>query len=100
MGSMYWELFCLENGIQPDGHMPSNLSIRGEDDSFNTSFSETGTSSHVPWAVVIDLEPTALDELCTGTYCQLFYPEQLSSSQARKMLPSTMPLATPPLAKR
>lgn len=25
----------------------------------------------------VDLEPTVIDEVCTGTYCQLFQPEQL-----------------------
>jgi hypothetical protein len=32
----------LEHGIQPDGQMPSDKSVGGGDDSFNTFFSETG----------------------------------------------------------
>ncbi|KAJ8789983.1 hypothetical protein J1605_004735 [Eschrichtius robustus] len=47
------------------------------DDSFNTFFSETGTGRHVPTTVFVDLEPTVIDTVCTGTYCQLFHPEQL-----------------------
>ena len=35
-------LYCLEHGIQPDGQMPSDKSVGGGDDSFNTFFSETG----------------------------------------------------------
>ncbi|CAN1269617.1 Tubulin alpha-1 chain [Linum perenne] len=49
----------------------------GGDDAFNTFFSETGAEKHVPRAVFVDLEPTVIDEVRTGTYHQLFHPEQL-----------------------
>nr|KAF6450549.1 hypothetical protein HJG59_008416 [Molossus molossus] len=87
IGNACWELYCLEHGIQPDGQMPSDKTIGGGDDSFNIFFSETGAGKHVPQAVFVDLEPTVIDEVRTGTY-------QSSSSQARKMLPITMPEAT------
>jgi len=77
MGNACWELYCLEHGIQPDGQMPSDKTIGGGDDSFNTFFSETGAGKHVPRAVFVDLEPTVVDEVRTGTYRQLFHPEQL-----------------------
>lgn len=88
--------------------MPSDKTIGGGDDSFNTFFSETGAGKHVPRAVFVDLEPTVIgkwsivtpfflsplvdndnekllihhlycssDEVRTGTYRQLFHPEQL-----------------------
>ena len=41
-GNACWELYCLEHGIQPDGQMPSDKTIGGGDDAFNTFFSETG----------------------------------------------------------
>lgn len=92
----------MEHGIQPDGQMPSDKTIGSGDDSFNTFFSETGAGKHVPRAVFVDLEPTVVgaylvfpvalyyrhssvivlffnpsDEVRTGTYRQLFHPEQL-----------------------
>ena len=81
MGNAAWELFCLEHGIHPDGLMPSDDSIGIADDSFNTFFSETGTGKHVPRAIFIDLEPTVIDEIRTGTYRQLFNPSQLVRNQ-------------------
>lgn len=41
---MVFFLSCLflQHGIQPDGQMPSDKTIGGGDDSFNTFFSETG----------------------------------------------------------
>ena len=77
IGNACWELYCLEHGIQPDGMMPSDKTIGGGDDSFNTFFSETGAGKHVPRAIFVDLEPTVIDEIRTGTYRQLFHPEQL-----------------------
>ncbi|KAJ3585875.1 hypothetical protein NHX12_012283 [Muraenolepis orangiensis] len=77
IGNACWELYCLEHGIQPDGQMPSDKTIGGGDDSFNTFFSETGAGKHVPRAVFVDLEPTVIDEVRTGIYRQLFHPEQL-----------------------
>ncbi|KYM79439.1 Tubulin alpha-1 chain [Atta colombica] len=77
IGNACWELYCLEHGIQPDGQMPSDKILGGGDDSFNTFFSETGAGKHVPRAVFVDLEPTVVDEVRTGTYRQLFHPEQL-----------------------
>ncbi|XP_043191741.1 tubulin alpha-1C chain-like [Amphibalanus amphitrite] len=81
MGNACWELYCLEHGIQPDGQMPSDASIGIADDSFNTFFSETGAGKHVPRAVFVDLEPTVVDEVRTGTYRQLFHPSQLLSGK-------------------
>ena len=42
---------------------------------------ETGSGKHVPRAVFVDLEPTVIDEVRTGTYRQLFHPEQLMSGK-------------------
>ena len=89
IGNACWELYCLgsydqivmrfvifayiqcnphifeiaEHGIQPDGQMPSDKSVGGGDDSFNTFFSETGAGKHVPRAVFVDLEPTVVGEM-------------------------------------
>ena len=78
MGNACWELYCLEHAIQPDGHsVYSSNSIRGSDDSFDTFFSETGSGKHVPRAVLVDLEPTVVDEVRTGSYRDLFHPQTL-----------------------
>ena len=66
IGNACWELYCLEHGIQPDGQMPSDKTLGGGDDSFNTFFSETGAGKHVPRAVFVDLEPTVV-----GTYIKV-----------------------------
>ncbi|CAB4301257.1 unnamed protein product [Prunus armeniaca] len=57
VGNSCWELYCLEHGIQPDGQMPSDASVGVGRDAFNTFF------------------------IRTGTYRQLFHPEQLISGK-------------------
>ena len=68
IGNACWELYCLEHGIQPDGQMPSDKTIGGGDDSFNTFFSETGAGKHVPRAVFVDLEPTVVGKAQSQFY--------------------------------
>ncbi|GMT20338.1 hypothetical protein PFISCL1PPCAC_11635, partial [Pristionchus fissidentatus] len=77
IGNACWELYCLEHGIQPDGTMPSDKTVGVEDSSYNTFFAETQSGKHVPRAVFVDLEPTVVDEVRTGTYKNLFHPEQM-----------------------
>ncbi|CAI2294249.1 unnamed protein product [Caenorhabditis sp. 36 PRJEB53466] len=75
IGNACWELYCLEHGIQPDGTMPTQSTNNGE--SFTTFFSDTGSGRYVPRSIFVDLEPTVVDEIRTGTYKKLFHPEQM-----------------------
>uniref|UniRef100_A0A914V6F5 Tubulin alpha chain n=1 Tax=Plectus sambesii TaxID=2011161 RepID=A0A914V6F5_9BILA len=79
IGNACWELYCLEHGINPDGRLPVERESlqRGRDESFNTFFSESGSGKYVPRAIYVDLEPTVLDEIRTGTFKHLFHPDQL-----------------------
>lgn len=72
IGNACWELYCLEHGIQPDGNIPQES--KTDDNSFDTFFSETSSGKHVPRTVMVDLEPTVVDEVRTGAYRQLFHP--------------------------
>ena len=48
--------------------MPSDKTLGGGDDSFNTFFSETGSGKHVPRAVFVDLEPTVVGNVSLKIY--------------------------------
>ena len=98
VGNAYWNIFNLEIGIQSDGQMPSDKSINGGDDAFNTFFSETGTEKHVPRCVFLALKPTVVDEFRTGTYRQ--HSTQNISSPVRKMRPTTMPVDSAPSERK
>nr|GMC53086.1 alpha tubulin1 [Ipomoea batatas] len=61
--------------------MPSDKTIRGGDNAFNTFFSETRARKHAHRAVFVDLKPIVIDEVRMGPYGQLFHPEQLISDK-------------------
>ena len=63
--------------LPPDGLMPGDVTSGGGDDAFNTFFSKTGAGKHVPRGVMVNLEPTVVDKVRTGTYRQFFRPEQM-----------------------
>ena len=46
IGNACWELYCMEHGIMPDGHMPSEK--QAGDTSFTTFFAETGAGAFGP----------------------------------------------------
>jgi len=75
VGNACWELYCLEHGIGSDGRITDSAAPK--DQAFNTFFSETGSGKYVPRCVMIDLEPTVVDEVRTGNYSKLYHPEQL-----------------------
>jgi len=79
-GNACWELYCLEHGIRPDGIMENPTRIEDKE-AFNPFFTETMNGKHVPRALFVDLEPTVIDEVRTGTYRSLFHPEQLISGK-------------------
>ncbi|TGZ72185.1 hypothetical protein CRM22_002247 [Opisthorchis felineus] len=102
-----WELFCLEHGIRPDGKMVlSNDTQVGADlpDPASSYFKETSEGQYVPRTVILDTEPTVVDEIRSGAYRQLFNPDSLITdledaasnfarglySCARRVLPSAM----------
>ncbi|EDV27200.1 Tubulin alpha-1C chain [Trichoplax sp. H2] len=76
IGNACWELYCLEHGIHPDGHI-SEDSAPDQGESFSTFFSETGNGKYIPRALFIDLEPTVIDEIKGGKYHRLYHPETL-----------------------
>ena len=50
-------------------------------DVFNPCLSESGFDKHLTRAIFIDLEPSVIDEVRTGSYRQLFHLEQLISGK-------------------
>ncbi|KAI8067937.1 tubulin alpha-1B chain [Gongronella butleri] len=76
IGESCWELYCAEHGIEPDGRVnpdfKPNYKTSGE-----TFFSETENGKFVPRAIMMDLEPSVVDQVRVGTYKSLFRPNDL-----------------------
>uniref|UniRef100_A0A914XW83 Tubulin alpha chain n=1 Tax=Panagrolaimus superbus TaxID=310955 RepID=A0A914XW83_9BILA len=81
IGNACWELYCKEHGIDNDGMLSTDADIPPPQQSLNTFFTETDSGKFTPRAIYIDLEPTVLDEIRTGSFRNLFHPEQLISGK-------------------
>ncbi|KAH6853478.1 Tubulin/FtsZ [Chaetomium sp. MPI-CAGE-AT-0009] len=81
LGNSAWELYLLEHGLLPDGRPDPNAKDLAEGGSFDTFFTETSGGKYVPRSIFVDLDPSPIDEIRTGTYRQLFHPEQLMSGK-------------------
>ena len=56
--------------------------IIGKDkNSFNIFFFKTENEKYIPRTVFLDLDPSVIDEIRTGKYNKLYYPEQLISGK-------------------
>ena len=62
-----WELFCLEHHINPNGEKSDK-----DGPSPHTLFCEKDSSIYTPRAVMVDTEPTVLDEMRKGKYRNLY----------------------------
>lgn len=78
LGSSFWELFCLEHGIQPDGVMPEK---HQDDKSFQTFFFENKEGKYTPRSIYFDLDPTTIDEIRSGIYRNLYHSDFLISGK-------------------
>ncbi|KAF7383925.1 hypothetical protein HZH68_014682 [Vespula germanica] len=75
VASACWELFCLEHGLRPDGFLQRGY--RPVDQRYYTFFGPTATGKCTPRTVIVDLEPSVVDEIRTGAYRNLFNPSSL-----------------------
>ncbi|TPP57341.1 Tubulin alpha chain [Fasciola gigantica] len=80
LSSAIWELLCLEHAINSDGYLFTSSLDSAKFGNDETFFHHTQNGKRVPHAVIVDLEPTVIDEIRTGVYRNLFHPDQLISS--------------------
>ena len=73
LGSACWELFCLEHNICSDG---TQKIIDPNDQNFKIIFNEFRQERFSPRAVFIDLEPSAINEIRTGSYRDIYTQNQ------------------------
>lgn len=75
-----WELYCLEHNIKNDGSL-NDFAMGDDDNSFHTFFAESHTGKFTPRAILVDTEPTVIDEVRNGCYRDLFHPKQMINSK-------------------
>lgn len=80
MGESMWELLGLEHGIREDGTRdPAHKNIA--DAGLETFYSRANSGQYVPRSLMVDLEPSVIDEVRTGSSKRLWHPDQLISGK-------------------
>ncbi|VDM33282.1 unnamed protein product [Hydatigera taeniaeformis] len=81
MSSAFWELFCIEHGIDPEGCPVFWEGQSGDDldEGRDVFFEETESGGFSPRTVIMDTEPLVIDEIRAGVYRSLFNPQRLLS---------------------
>jgi len=78
IGSSFWDQIASEHGIQADGTYQGTKDYQRE--RANVYFSET-TDRFVPRAVLVDLEPAALETVKSAHFGKLFRPDNFINGQ-------------------
>ncbi|XP_025409157.1 tubulin alpha-2 chain-like [Sipha flava] len=82
MGNSVWNLYGTEHGIGKDGRAEektANDALCPADHS--TFYKETTAGKYIPRTVMVDLEPTVVDQVRTGAERNLYHPDQLISGK-------------------
>ncbi|XP_058449600.1 tubulin alpha-8 chain-like [Malaya genurostris] len=83
LGNSTWELYLMEHKIGKDGLLQEAVEPNNDDEnSFcGTFFQKTSKEQYVPRAVLVDTEPTVVDEVRNGPYQKLFHPDNMISGK-------------------
>jgi len=62
VGNACWELYCLEHGVDPDGHVQEDrLQPRWKENaSMGTFFNRSRAGKFFPRSIFVDLEPSVV----------------------------------------
>ncbi|QDZ21694.1 beta tubulin [Chloropicon primus] len=80
IGAKFWETIAAEHEISANGVFDENGEIEQSkadvlQENVNVYFSEACGSRYVPRAIMLDLEPSVLDEIYSGSVGSLFKPD-------------------------
>ncbi|CAE8707102.1 unnamed protein product [Polarella glacialis] len=93
IGAKFWEVISDEHGIDPTGtyHGDSDLQLERINVYFNEAshVPSSWTSSKVPRAILMDLEPGTMDSVRAGPFGQLFRPDNFVFGQTGAGISST-----------
>ncbi|KAL3482551.1 Tubulin/FtsZ, GTPase domain-containing protein [Aspergillus germanicus] len=82
MGNAAWELYLLEHGLTANGHVSPDITTDIHwNKSLETIFTKLGNGKFVPRSIFVNLDPSPINKIRTGTYRHLFHPEQLISGK-------------------
>eukprot|EP01018_Ginkgo_biloba_P012349 Gb_28103 [translate_table: standard] len=79
IGAKFWEVVCDEHGIDPTGTYYGDSDLQLE--RINVYFNEASGGRYVPRSLLMDLEPGTMDSVRSGSYGQIFRPDNFVFGQ-------------------
>lgn len=79
IGAKFWEVICDEHGIDQTGTYQGSSDLELE--RINVYYNEASGGRYVPRAVLMDLEPGTMDSVRSGTFGQIFRPDNFVFGQ-------------------
>ncbi|CAB4067380.1 TUBB [Lepeophtheirus salmonis] len=80
IGSKFWEVISDEHSISPSGAYEGNDPQQLE--RIEVYYNEASSSKYVPRAILLDLEPGTMNAIRSGTYGQIFKPDNFVFGQS------------------
>ncbi|CAJ0581603.1 unnamed protein product, partial [Mesorhabditis spiculigera] len=80
IGAKFWEVISDEHGVQADGQYKGESDLQRE--RISVYYNEANGNKYVPRAILVDLEPGAIDSLRAGQYGQLYRPDNIVHGQS------------------
>ncbi|RRT85981.1 hypothetical protein GW17_00020112 [Ensete ventricosum] len=80
IGAKFWEVVCTEHGIDATGRYGGDNELQLE--RVNVYYNEASCGRFVPRAVLMDLEPGTMDSVRSGSYGQIFRPDNFVFGQS------------------
>jgi len=78
-GESVWQLMCAEHGINSDGTRSTTSANSNNDCS--VLFSESAKGKFVPRNLMVDLEPSVIDNVKNSEFKELYHPAQMISGR-------------------
>jgi tubulin beta len=75
----FWETISNEHGINPTGAYHGDSDLQRE--RINVYYNEESGGKYIPRALLVDLEPDAIDYIRSGPFGQIFRPDNFDFSQ-------------------
>lgn len=80
VGYEFWKRLCMEHGISPTGRLEDFAVNDVGIDRKDVFFYQADDDHYIPRALLLDLEPTVINSIKKGPYCNLYNPENIYSA--------------------
>ncbi|XP_043801846.1 tubulin beta-1 chain-like [Apis laboriosa] len=80
IGAKFWEVIADEHGLTPDGIFQGESDLQSQ--RLNVYFVEGRDKKYVPRAILVDLDPSSVNNVLSGAWGKMFKPDNVAVGKA------------------